>query len=122
MLKISRRRVVNVVVLVVMGVGLLVRPGSPAMAQDRGSPPASAPANKPSGVNVGTTSGNDEADTADSKTGTPRVDDQGSFLGWMIRASGWIGLIIVLMSFYLIALIVWMAQHIARRSRCRPSL
>ena len=30
---------------------------------------------------------------------------------WMFRASGPIGLIIVLMSFYLIALIVWMAQR-----------
>jgi biopolymer transport protein ExbB len=122
MLKQSRRRVVDIVVFVVMGVGLLVGPGSPAMAQDRGSPPASAPANKPSGVNVGTTSGNDEADTADGKTGTPRVDDQGSFLGWMIRASGWIGLIIVLMSFYLIALIVWMAQRYRTTVAVPPEL
>jgi biopolymer transport protein ExbB len=122
MVKKSRRRVVDVVVFVVMGVGLLVGPGSPAMAQDRGSPPASAPANKPSGVNVGTTSGNDEADTADSKSGTTRVDDQGSFLGWMIRASGWIGLIIVLMSFYLIALIVWMAQRYRTTVAVPPEL
>ncbi len=57
MLKKSRRRVVDVVVLVVMGVGLLVGPGSPAIAQDRGSPPASAPANKPGGVSVRTTGG-----------------------------------------------------------------
>jgi biopolymer transport protein ExbB len=34
-----------------------------------------------------------------------------SFLAWMIRASGWIGLFIALMSFYLIALVVWMFLH-----------
>jgi len=34
-----------------------------------------------------------------------------SFLTWMIRASGWIGLVIALMSFYLIALVVWMSLH-----------
>ncbi len=35
---------------------------------------------------------------------------------WMYRASGWIGVVIVVMSFYLIALIVWMAVH------CRASV
>ena len=29
----------------------------------------------------------------------------------MVRASGWIGLVIALMSFYLIALVVWMSLH-----------
>ena len=34
-----------------------------------------------------------------------------SFLSWMVRASGSIGVVIVAMSFYLIALVVWMAFH-----------
>ncbi len=40
-----------------------------------------------------------------------RLDPNGTFLSWMIRASGPIGLVIALMSFYLIALIVWMALN-----------
>jgi biopolymer transport protein ExbB len=102
-------------VLVVMCGVLLSDPGSRAIAQDRGSPPASVSKPGGGGVSVGTTSGNDEADAAagtdDGKSGTPRVDAQESFLAWMARASGWIGLVIALMSFYLIALIVWMAQR-----------
>ena len=81
--------------------------------------------NRGGGVNVGTTSGNDEADATagpDGKTGTPRVDDQGSFLAWMIRASGWIGLVIAVMSFYLIALIVWMAQRYRTTVAVPPEL
>jgi biopolymer transport protein ExbB len=130
MLKTCRRQVVDVDVAavrvkvrgrparagLVLLMVLLLGAGSPAIAQDRGSPRASAPT-KPGGgdFSVKTTSGDVEADatagTADGKTGTPRVDDQGSFLVWMVRASGWIGLVIALMSFYLIALIVWMAQR-----------
>ena len=41
-----------------------------------------------------------------------RADEGGeSFLAWMIRASGGIGVAIALMSFYLIALVVWMFLH-----------
>jgi biopolymer transport protein ExbB len=39
----------------------------------------------------------------------PRVEASESFFHWMIRASGPIGLVIVAMSFYLIALVSWMA-------------
>jgi biopolymer transport protein ExbB len=49
-----------------------------------------------------------EADTTASPT---RIDPNGTFLTWMIHASGPIGLVIALMSFYLIALIVWMALN-----------
>lgn len=38
----------------------------------------------------------------------PRVEAQESFLRWMARASGPIGLVILLMSFYLVALVAWM--------------
>lgn len=41
----------------------------------------------------------------------PRVDTAETFLHWMWRASGPIGLVIAAMSFYLIALVVWMAFH-----------
>jgi biopolymer transport protein ExbB len=50
-------------------------------------------------------------DGRESEAGVPRVDATESFLAWMIRASGWIGLVIALMSFYLIALVVWMSLH-----------
>jgi biopolymer transport protein ExbB len=43
-----------------------------------------------------------------------RVDTSESFLSWMWRASGGIGLIIAAMSFYLIALVVWMAFQYRR--------
>lgn len=37
-----------------------------------------------------------------------KVDQAEPFLQWMWRASGWIGLLIAAMSFYLIALVLWM--------------
>jgi biopolymer transport protein ExbB len=45
------------------------------------------------------------------RTGVPHVDARESFLAWMARASGPIGLVIAGMSFYLIALVVWMALN-----------
>ena len=42
-----------------------------------------------------------------------------SFLRWMVRASGLIGLVILLMSIYLIALVAWMGMHY-RRSIALP--
>jgi biopolymer transport protein ExbB len=47
----------------------------------------------------------------DSEGSPPREEASESFLMWMYRASGWIGVVIVVMSFYLIALVVWMAVH-----------
>jgi biopolymer transport protein ExbB len=41
--------------------------------------------------------------------GAPKVDARESFFRWMVRASGPIGVLIAAMSFYLIALVVWMA-------------
>ena len=73
-------------------------------AQDRGSTPASSSVG--AGDEGGTT-----APGRDAESGVPRVDASESFLVWMIRASGWIGLVIALMSFYLIALVVWMSLH-----------
>ena len=42
-----------------------------------------------------------------------------SFLAWMVRASGVIGLLILGMSFYLVAVVVWMFYHF-RRSTAVP--
>jgi biopolymer transport protein ExbB len=56
---------------------------------------------------------------AHAQDGTPaaapaRVDTSESFLHWMMRASGPIGLVITVMSFYLIALVAWMAFQYRR--------
>ena len=48
------------------------------------------------------------AETA-SAVDTPKVEASEGFLQWMWRASGMIGVVIAAMSFYLIALVVWMA-------------
>lgn len=50
------------------------------------------------------------AEAVDSASvNVPRVEASESFFHWMVRASGPIGLVIVAMSFYLIALVSWMA-------------
>jgi biopolymer transport protein ExbB len=49
--------------------------------------------------------------TSAPSTTTDSDGDDESFLAWMIRASGVIGLVIAAMSFYLVALIVWMSIH-----------
>ncbi len=48
-------------------------------------------------------------EAGDARPGSPRVDARESFFSWMARASGPIGLVIAAMSFYLFALVVWMA-------------
>ena len=57
------------------------------------------------------TAGGDASDGqgAEARPGAPRVDARESFFSWMARASGPIGLVIAAMSFYLFALVVWMA-------------
>lgn len=57
------------------------------------------------------------AATADDGQG----DDE-SFLAWMIRASGLIGLVIAVMSFYLVALVAWMALHYRTSVAAPPGL
>jgi biopolymer transport protein ExbB len=63
----------------------------------------------------------DPADGAasDSDAGAPRSESRESFFQWMIRASGLIGIVIAAMSFYLAALVVWMAIRY-RRSAALP--
>src|SRR3954468_1244067 len=50
-------------------------------------------------------------EAVEGRPGGPRVDARESFLVWMARASGPIGVIIAVMSFYLVALVVWMALN-----------
>lgn len=54
--------------------------------------------------------------------GAAAVQPEGthSFLGWMVKASGPIGAVIAIMSFYLIALIAWMSMQY-RRSVAIPA-
>jgi biopolymer transport protein ExbB len=49
-----------------------------------------------------------EAETAPEAAAGPKVSASEPFLKWMVRASGPIGLVILGMSFYLIALVAWM--------------
>ncbi|QEH35683.1 Biopolymer transport protein ExbB [Aquisphaera giovannonii] len=74
----------------------LASPG--AVAQGPGQAPATAGVDAPP-------SGGDEGAAAS------RPEGQGSMLSWAIRASGPIGLVILAMSFYLIALVAWMALN-----------
>jgi biopolymer transport protein ExbB len=50
------------------------------------------------------------------------VEANESFLRWMIRASGLIGVVIVAMSFYLIALVSWMALQYRKSIALPPGL
>ena len=54
--------------------------------------------------------------------GAARVDANESFLHWMARASGKLGLLLLAMSFYLIALIAWMAFEYRRSVAAPPKL
>ena len=96
------RRIVIALALLVCGVRAISPIDSLARAQAVSTSKASA---DPTG-NLG-------GDTADAAS---REEAQESFLMWMYRSSGWIGVAIVAMSFYLIALVVWMAFH------CRTSV
>jgi len=107
----SVRNAVNTLVL--LGLALFVAERwtvAPVKAQDRGSLPA-ATTNPATGGGLPAGAEDEGGNGSDADTGGPRVDARESFLTWMIRASGWIGLVIALMSFYLIALVVWMSLH-----------
>lgn len=92
-----------------LGIGLLaiwlIAAAGSAMAQDApAGPQASATAKADETAGVADDSGGDE-----------------SFLRWMIRASGLIGVVITVMSFYLVALVVWMALNY-RTSAAAPRM
>jgi biopolymer transport protein ExbB len=101
--------------VVLLGVGLwgprslTVRP---AVAQDRESPRTSTGAGSGNSANFDT---EDETDArVDNRSGTRRGDSSESFLTSVFHASAPIAVVtvvIAVMSFYLIALVVWMALH-----------
>lgn len=90
-------------VAVLFSLGLIdIGPGSllsHALAQDQTAARAS------------TSEGEAAPDAGGAEGGITAVDDSESFIHWMRRASGPIGIVIAAMSFYLIALVVWMAFH-----------
>ena len=97
-------------VLAGMTVGISLLSSIPAFARQNPpdtnpSPPAASnPSTNPPmapGLGAADTSGRDS-------------DTEESFLQWMWRASGPIGVVIALMSFYLIAVVVWMAFQYRR--------
>jgi biopolymer transport protein ExbB len=101
-------------ILSLLGFGLTS--GMIARAQDPERGPAAPASGSPRGGGVRATGGTDDADASggadsDGPGGASRFDSREPFLSWMIRASGPIGLVIALMSFYLIALVVWMALN-----------
>ena len=51
---------------------------------------------------------------ADAAASGPTMSPKESFLSWMVRASGPIGLLILVLSFYLVALVVWMFLNFRR--------
>jgi biopolymer transport protein ExbB len=89
-----RRRVV-----VVLGLGLVA---------------AALVAVGPVAVARGQEGGTPEASSSSASAGVNQVDNAEPFLSWMWRASGWIGLVIAGMSFYLVALVVWMTFQYRR--------
>jgi biopolymer transport protein ExbB len=92
----------------------------PTKAQERGLPPATAPN---SATESGSPAALDDGEVApDADSGGPRIKARESFFSWMIRASGWIGLVIALMSFYLIALVVWMSLRYRTVTAVPPEL
>ncbi len=107
--------------LVLVGLGPMAGVIAHAQDTDRG---ANASAR---GGDVRVTGGADDADTSggaesDGSAGASRFDSREPFLNWMIRASGPIGLVIALMSFYLIALVVWMALNYRAAVAVPPEL
>ena len=101
--------------VVILGLGLLGF-GPLAGNSVRAQRPDATATESPDRTGVRVTGGADAPDTArggeaDGQGSAPRLDPNASFLSWMLRASGPIGIVIALMSFYLIAVIVWMALN-----------
>jgi biopolymer transport protein ExbB len=112
-----RRWVAIVAVLwpaIVVWIALLAGPGLLAVVQTRAwAQETSSVTSARTGRSPAVT-GEDEgketgSGSVESRPGVPRVDARESFLVWMARVSGPIGVVIAAMSFYLFALVVWMA-------------
>jgi len=129
---VARGRLIRWVVgmLPVVGIGPL-RPGDLAfalvIAQDRAALSGSEPM-KLGGAEVRLSSSDVDADSAsgtEGRSGTSRGDSSQSLLGWVAHASApvvVVTLVITVMSFYLIALVVWMAMHYRLSAMVPPPL
>lgn len=92
-----------------MSSGIVFPGGVSAQAQD---PERKSAAAAPSGAGTRPDVGDGDATGSPaSEASSPRVEEGESIFSWALRASGWIGLAIAFMSFYLIALVVWMFLH-----------
>ena len=95
---------------------LLYVSASPAFAQGKASSSKPMPTSPDGGTGAGTSSGDDvNLDTGDeAKGGSSRAGGSESLLGGVANASGpvvVVTLVIAVMSFYLMALVVWMALN-----------
>lgn len=56
-----------------------------------------------------------KAAASDAPQGSAESEDSGSIFEWMVKGSGPIGVVILLLSVYLIALVIWMALEYRRK-------
>jgi len=99
-----------------------------AMAQERGSASRSMPVNPTAAVGEqasGDEDGPNPASSEDGRAGTSRSDSSDSVLGGVLHASApvvVVAIIIAAMSFYLFALVVWMALNYRTLVAIPPAL
>jgi biopolymer transport protein ExbB len=105
-------RVRFLVLVAALGILAVACPVGPfARGQDSDPGPASSAQGRAGPRLDGGVDG-DASTGASAGQGDPsRGEGNENFLQWMFRASGWIGAIIAVMSFYLIALVAWMFLH-----------
>jgi biopolymer transport protein ExbB len=111
-------------------IGVMLSSSGPrALAQEIAQGPAEVPAATSTSASGGSDSGapaglaqTNAAVEIVGRSQPTRLDHRESFLKWMVRASGPIGLVIALMSFYLIALVVWMALNYRTSTAIPPDL
>ena len=120
------RRVVGVFLVAIAGFfGPFSLTVGSAIAQERGIPSGFAPATEGRGGSPGGTGDvADSATDADGKSEASGSDGSESVLGWIAHAPApvvIVALVIAAMSFYLGALVVWMALIIARPRRFHPA-
>jgi biopolymer transport protein ExbB len=123
----------SLILLIAVAIGVLTGFDSAVLAQSAGPTGGASASEKPgSNRDVGidaaraTTSGViDDTDAAATEgRGNGQRTERGgeSILTWISNSSGPIGLVIALMSFYLIALVVWMAQRYRTSIAVPPEL
>ncbi|MHB1561142.1 MAG: MotA/TolQ/ExbB proton channel family protein [Isosphaeraceae bacterium] len=97
-----------------LGLATIAGPGAGVLRAQESGAGASGSGSAPGGAGGGRARTDSVADDSGAG-GAATTDDQGegnqSFLVWMFRASGPIGVVILLMSVYLVMLVVWMFLH-----------